>query len=1385
MRSLALLLGAAAIVVCALWAMLHNAWMTRQLLQVVPGLTVTAPQGALLGDFQAQQLAVALPRGGQLLLDQPAWTGLALRWDAAAPWQFGLYAEQLGAKRLALQWVAGPPEPAAPLQAPADLVLPVSLEVTRLRIDALHSNVLGDVPVSDLDAAVHLQGRGQKAGEAGLVEHRVTVRRLAVQGWALSGDARVQARGDMGVAADITAIRPDGPVAGRVTLSANGPLQQVAWQAAANLMPPGKPAAEAQARGTLQPFAPWALHTLEAELKGVDLSLWHAGWPRTALDARLAWAPVQQAEGLRAEVALSNAVAGPWDAGRVPVRALRGTLQSAAMPGSLPWRDWLAGLALDLQATLPVSADRSGEATVSIQGQPGQPEGLSLRWQGLDARALHGAAPDLLTQATVSLRPEWRDQALSSLTVEGEVQGTHGRAAQAQAVRLTLDARHEPGVVQVRVLRLRAGVGQAELTSARLQWQEVGTWQGEATARFQALDPSVWLPWPAAVQGRHALQGRLSVSVDADWRGQADLQLDDSVLAGVPLAGQLQWRSPRDVQRMTVAAQLRAGGNAAELKGTVPWRRDASGGWQMDKGADAQLQLQAPVLAALAPLAPLWQGQSLQGRLVGEARFQGGWPELETSGQLQADGVQHVGVGGERVQLTAASAQWAWKGGQAQAPVSLQARIQGLSLQGAQVDEATLAVDGTVGAHQGRWQVEAWVPPAASGPNAGGGKPAEGKRWRALGALQGQGRWQPELADWQGHLRDVRVTQETPAVREWLRVADLPLAWRRDAATESWRVGEASLEVAGLSLRLAQATGQRPLTAAWPDGQLQADLALAPFNVARWQAGWRLRDDLAGDLVVAGSVRLRHSPEAPWQMRAELARQSGDLSVIESAIQGGQAQRLGIRQAVLTLQAERGVWTMTQLLDGRTLGLVQGQQVVRVDDPHRWPVASDTVAGDLVLKVESLRPWGNWLPAGWRLGGRLEARAQVGGTLAAPRFSGRVTGDGLSASQLLEGISVSQGRLVLELEGDRARLLEFSLQDGAGGQLRATGQAELGEQPQARIDVTATRFAALQRVDRRVVVSGQVQAQLVEEAVQARGQIRVDEGLIDISRSDAPTIGDDVRVVNRPGQPDDPGEGASRGGRDAQRQVDVAIGIDLGERLRLRGRGLEATLAGQLRFTTPAGRPSLSGTVNVREGVYAAYGQRLVIDRGGITFSGPIENPRLDLRAMRAQSPAAKADDVKVGVSITGTAQDPRVRLYSEPAMADTEKLSWLLLGRAPTGLDGADIGLLQTAAVALLSGEGGGPSDTVVSRLGLDELSIRQTDGTVRDTVVNVGKQVSERWYIGYERNLNATAGNWQLIYRVAQRFTLRAQAGEDNALDLIWQFRWRGREQLDESGR
>ena len=81
-----------------------------------------------------------------------------------------------------------------------------------------------------------------------------------------------------------------------------------------------------------------------------------------------------------------------------------------------------------------------------------------------------------------------------------------------------------------------------------------------------------------------------------------------------------------------------------------------------------------------------------------------------------------------------------------------------------------------------------------------------------------------------------------------------------------------------------------------------------------------------------------------------------------------------------------------------------------------------------------------------------------------------------------------------------------------------------------------------------------------------------------------------------------------------------------------------------------------------------------------------------------------------------------------------------------------------------------------MIGLLGLDTLSVSQSDGLVRETVVSVGKQISRHWYMGYERNLSATGGNWQLVYSLAQRFKVRAQTGEDNALDFIWHARLGG---------
>ena len=125
----------------------------------------------------------------------------------------------------------------------------------------------------------------------------------------------------------------------------------------------------------------------------------------------------------------------------------------------------------------------------------------------------------------------------------------------------------------------------------------------------------------------------------------------------------------------------------------------------------------------------------------------------------------------------------------------------------------------------------------------------------------------------------------------------------------------------------------------------------------------------------------------------------------------------------------------------------------------------------------------------------------------------------------------------------------------------------------------------------------------------------------------------------------------------------------------MRGRGLDTLLRGSLVLTAPGGSPNVVGVIRTEGGTFNAYAQRLTIERGSVSFTGPVNNPRLDILALRTQSATESESDLKVGVTVTGPALNPRIRLYSVPEMSETDKLSWLVLGRGPTDLGTTEVG--------------------------------------------------------------------------------------------------------------
>jgi translocation and assembly module TamB len=281
--------------------------------------------------------------------------------------------------------------------------------------------------------------------------------------------------------------------------------------------------------------------------------------------------------------------------------------------------------------------------------------------------------------------------------------------------------------------------------------------------------------------------------------------------------------------------------------------------------------------------------------------------------------------------------------------------------------------------------------------------------------------------------------------------------------------------------------------------------------------------------------------------------------------------------------------------------------------------------------------------------------------------------------------------------------------------------------------------------------------------------LKIDQARIRLPDDTAPKLDEDVVVRNLPAgvtlnrKAPLPGEAPAG---TAGRPVDLNVTLDLGDDLRVQGRGIATRLAGTLTITGQSlAEPRLVGTIRTIGGEYQAYGQQLEIEHGVLRFTGPIDNPSLDVLAIRPRLTQ------RVGVKITGTAQNPFVTLYSEPDLPEAEKLSWLVLGRASAS-GGAEAALLQQATVALLASRSGrrGDGKGVAGLVGLDQLSLSRSGA--EGPAVTLGKRLGRNLYAAYERSLTGAVGTLFVYYDISRRVTVRAQAGERSGVDLILTF-------------
>ena len=349
------------------------------------------------------------------------------------------------------------------------------------------------------------------------------------------------------------------------------------------------------------------------------------------------------------------------------------------------------------------------------------------------------------------------------------------------------------------------------------------------------------------------------------------------------------------------------------------------------------------------------------------------------------------------------------------------------------------------------------------------------------------------------------------------------------------------------------------------------------------------------------------------------------------------------------------------------------------------------------------------------------------------------------------------------------------------GRLEISGETRLDAAPDSsrvRLDFRLDRVGVFQLPDQWVALSGAGQLDWQAGTLGARGKLAVDAGYWQFAPGGAPRLSDDV-VVRR--------SHAERGGTAQRPKLDIDIEADLGRNFLFSGAGLSSRLDGALRIEA-RGRdlPRASGTIRTRGGRFDAYGQKLEIARGILNFNGLLDNPGLDVHAVR------KGLSVEPGVQITGTARKPAIRLVSDPELPEAEKLAWLVLGHGGAQMGAGDATVLLSAAGGLLGNDAGNVVQQLRKTFGLDEFGLRQgnigdgggrlptsrvaggqgldTAATTGQQIVSLGKRLSSNALLSYEQALGKAEGVVKLTVNLNRQVAVIGRAGSDNALDVFY---------------
>ena len=326
-----------------------------------------------------------------------------------------------------------------------------------------------------------------------------------------------------------------------------------------------------------------------------------------------------------------------------------------------------------------------------------------------------------------------------------------------------------------------------------------------------------------------------------------------------------------------------------------------------------------------------------------------------------------------------------------------------------------------------------------------------------------------------------------------------------------------------------------------------------------------------------------------------------------------------------------------------------------------------------------------------------------------------------------------------------------------GGKLDISGSLGYKPEPFVELQLIGQNATLLFPPSTQLQASHNLKLVATPDYLDITGELTVHEGVLEHEQlpEGGVALSDDIVMVGYTGPPI----------RSFDLAMDVQVKIE--DHFKVVGSVVDVTVGGDLHLLQERGRPvQLFGNLNVVGGGLRAYRQHLQVRRGTVAFSGAPENPALDMRAERLVA----ADNVTVGLTLGGTLEAPLLEVYSDPAMAQTQALSYLVRGRGldvGAGADGTALALSMGASLVNQTGVMG--AFDRVPGVNSVELS---ADGSEDDTTATISGYIGNRIYLSYGVGLYEPINVLTARLYLQTRLWVEVVSSLENSIDLYYSF-------------